>query len=123
MVNQVFLIGRCGKDPDVRNLEDGNGLAIVTLVTSEKYRTRTGETKENTEWHTVNVFGGPADFVKNYIHTGDLVYVYGKIRTRSWQDKDNVTHYKTEIIANNIQKLSTSNKPQGQQQKESDLPF
>lgn len=122
MVNQVFLIGRCGREPEVRDLEGGNRLATITLATSEKYKTRDGEEKEITEWHTVVIFGKPADFVKNYVHSGDLLYVNGKIRTRSWQDKDNTMHFKTEIVAGTIQKLGRNDKPHAPQKVEEDLP-
>ncbi|MFN3839243.1 MAG: single-stranded DNA-binding protein [Cyclobacteriaceae bacterium] len=106
-VNKVILVGRLGRDPEVRNLESGVSVANFTLATSESYRDRTtGERKETTEWHNIVLWRGLAEVAQKYLHKGDMVYVEGKLRTRSWE-KEGVTRYTTEIVADNMTMLST----------------
>jgi single-strand DNA-binding protein len=106
-VNKVILVGRLGKDPEVRNLENGATVANFTMATSETYKDRTtGEKKEITEWHNVVLWRGLAEIAAKYLHKGDMVYIEGKLRTRSWE-KEGVTRYTTEIIGDNMTMLST----------------
>jgi len=106
-VNRVILVGRLGKDPEVRNLENGATVANFTLATSESYKDRTtGEKKEITEWHNIVVWRGLAEIAQKYLHKGDMVYIEGKLRSRSWE-KEGVTRYTTEVIADNMTMLST----------------
>jgi single-strand DNA-binding protein len=106
-VNKVILIGRLGKDPDARNLENGTTVANFTMATSETYKDKTtGEKKEITEWHNVVVWRGLAEITQKYLHKGDMVYIEGKLRTRSWE-KEGVTRYTTEVVADNMTMLST----------------
>ncbi|MBK5277239.1 MAG: single-stranded DNA-binding protein [Bacteroidia bacterium] len=106
-VNKVILVGRLGKDPEVRNLENGVTVANFSLATSENYKDRvTGEKKEVTEWHNISLWRGLADVAAKYLHKGDMVYIEGKLRTRSWE-KEGVTRYTTEIIGDNMTMLST----------------
>lgn len=106
-VNKVILVGRLGKDPEVRNLDSGVSVANFTMATSESYKDKTtGEKKEITEWHNVVLWRGLAEIAQRYLHKGDMVYVEGKLRTRSWE-KDGVTRYTTEVIADNMTMLST----------------
>ncbi|MCK6617377.1 MAG: single-stranded DNA-binding protein [Cyclobacteriaceae bacterium] len=106
-VNKVILVGRLGKDPEVRNLESGVSVANFTVATSETYRDRTtGEKKEITDWHNVVLWRGLAEVAQKYLHKGDLVYIEGKLKTRSWE-KDGVTRYTTEVVADNMTMLST----------------
>jgi single-strand DNA-binding protein len=108
-VNKVILVGRLGKDPEVRNLESGATVANFSMVTSETYKDKmTGERKEITEWHNVVLWRGLADIAGKYLHKGDQVYIEGKLRTRSWE-KDNITRYTTEIVGDNLTLLG--NKP------------
>src|SRR5215510_11829819 len=101
-VNKVILVGRLGKDPEVRNLESGVAVANFTLATSESYKDKTtGEKKEVTEWHNVVLWRGLAEIAQRYLHKGDMVYVEGKLRTRSWE-KEGVTRYTTEIVGDNM---------------------
>jgi single-strand DNA-binding protein len=105
-VNKVILIGRLGKDPEVRNLDNGAVVANFSIATSESYKDRTtGEKKEITEWHNIVVWRGLAEISQKYLHKGDMVYIEGKLRTRSWE-KDGVTRYTTEIVADNMNMLS-----------------
>jgi single-strand DNA-binding protein len=106
-VNKVILVGRLGKDPEVRNLDNGATVANFTLATSESYKDRTtGEKKEITEWHNVVLWRGLAEIAQKYLHKGDMVYVEGKLRTRSWE-KEGVTRYTTEVVADNMTMLNT----------------
>jgi single-strand DNA-binding protein len=105
-VNKVILIGRLGKDPEVRNLENGAVVANFSIATSESYKDRTtGEKKEVTEWHNIVLWRGLAEIAQKFLHKGDMVYIEGKIRTRSWE-KEGVTRYITEIVADNMNMLS-----------------
>lgn len=107
-VNKVILVGRLGKDPEVRSLESGVSVANFTMATSESYKDRnTGEKKEITEWHNVVLWRGLADVASRFLHKGDMVYIEGKLRTRSWE-KEGVTRYTTEIVGDNMTMLSTS---------------
>lgn len=106
-VNKVILVGRLGKDPEVRNLENGASVANFTLATSESYKDRTtGEKKEVTEWHNIVLWRSLAEISQKYLHKGDMVYIEGKLRTRSWE-KEGVTRYTTEVVADNLTMLST----------------
>jgi single-strand DNA-binding protein len=106
-VNKVILVGRLGKDPEVRNLDNGATVANFTMATSESYKDRTtGEKKEITEWHNIVLWRGLAEISQRYLHKGDMVYIEGKLRTRSWE-KDGVTRYTTEVVADNMTMLST----------------
>ncbi|MCU0398152.1 MAG: single-stranded DNA-binding protein [Cyclobacteriaceae bacterium] len=106
-VNKVILVGRLGKDPEIRNLDSGVSVANFTLATSETYRDKTsGDKKEITEWHNVVLWRGLAEVAQKYLHKGDMVYIEGKLRTRSWE-KEGVTRYTTEIIADTMTMLST----------------
>ena len=106
-VNKVILVGRLGKDPEVRNLDNGAMVANFTIATSESYKDKTtGEKKEITEWHNVVLWRGLAEISQRYLHKGDMVYIEGKLRTRSWE-KDGVTRYTTEIVGDNMTMLST----------------
>lgn len=112
-VNKVILVGRLGKDPEVRNLENGATVANFTMATSESYKDKTtGEKKEITEWHNVVLWRGLADIAAKYLHKGDMVFIEGKLRTRSWE-KEGVTRYTTEIVGDNMTMLSTQRNNSG----------
>lgn len=101
------MVGRLGKDPEVRNLDSGVAVANFTLATSESYKDKTtGEKKEVTEWHNIVLWRGLAEIAQRYLHKGDMVYVEGKLRSRSWE-KEGVTRYITEVVADNMTMLST----------------
>lgn len=104
-VNKVILVGRLGKDPEVRHLENGATVANFSLATSETYKDRqTGERREQTEWHNVVLWRGLAEVVEKYVKKGDMIYIEGKLRTRSWE-KDGVTRYTTEVVGDNMTML------------------
>jgi len=105
-VNKVILIGRLGKDPEVRNLDNGAVVANFSIATSESYKDKTtGEKKEVTEWHNIVLWRGLAEIAQKYLRKGDMVFIEGKLRTRSWE-KDGVTRYTTEVVADNMTMLS-----------------
>ena len=107
-VNKVIIIGRLGKEPEVRHLESGASVANFPVATSEVYKDRnTGERKEQTEWHNVVLWRGLADVAEKYLKKGDMVYIEGKLRTRSWE-KDGITRYTTEIVGDNMTMLGNS---------------
>lgn len=103
-INKVIVLGRLGKDPEIRALNDGKHVANFTIATSESYKDKSGEKKETTEWHNVVLWGGTAEIAQKYLHKGDNVYIEGKLRTRSWE-KDGVTRYTTEIVGDKIELL------------------
>lgn len=102
----MILVGRLGKDPEVRHLENGATVANFSMATSETYKDKTtGERKEITEWHNIVLWRGLADVAAKYLHKGDMVYIEGKLRTRSWE-KEGVTRYTTEVVGDNMTMLS-----------------
>ena len=112
-----MLIGNVGRDPEVRYLEGNNGakVATFTLATTERYRDRNGETRENTEWHNIVAWRNTADVVERFVKKGTQLYIEGRIRTRSWDDQTGNKRYTTEIIADTLQLLGKkSDNPGGQ---------
>ncbi len=104
-INKVILIGRLGKEPEVRHLESGVTVANFSLATSETYKDRqTGEKREQTEWHNIVLWRGLADVAEKYVKKGDMIYIEGKLRTRSWE-KDGITRYATEVVGDNMTML------------------
>lgn len=109
-VNKVILVGNLGKDPEVRTLENGSKVASFSLATSENYKDRnSGETITNTEWHNIVMWRGLAEVAEKYLRKGSQIYIEGKLRSRSYQDKEGVTKYITEIEAKELTMLG---KPQ-----------
>ena len=113
-INKVILVGHLGKDPEVRTLESGTKTATFSLATTEVWKNKEGEKKELTEWHNIVVWRGLADVVEKYVKKGQLLYIEGKIRTRSYE-KDGQKKYITEVHADGLQMLSSkkdTNMPQ-----------
>ena len=105
-VNKVILIGRVGKDPEVRTMDSGNKVANFSLATSEKYTKKDGEKVENTEWHNISIWRGLAEVVEKYVKKGSLLYLEGKIKTRSYE-KDGEKRYITEVICHDMTMLGS----------------
>lgn len=101
-LNKVTLIGNLGKDPEVRKLEGNINVAKFTLATSESYKDDAGQTHTHTEWHNIVLWRGLADLCEKYLKKGSTVCIEGKLRTRSYEDKEGDIKYVTEIIADNI---------------------
>jgi len=101
-VNRVILIGNMGKDPDVQYLEGNIGVAKFSLATTETFKDRTGKLISQTEWHTVVLWRGLAELAQKYLHKGSLVYIEGRLRTRSWEDKEGNKKFATEVVGDNL---------------------
>jgi single-strand DNA-binding protein len=108
-VNKVILVGRLGKDPETRYMPNGEAVTNVTLATSETWKDKNGEKQEKTEWHRVTFYRKLAEIAGEYLKKGGMVYVEGRLETRKWQDKEGKERYTTEIIANEMQMLSSRN--------------
>ncbi|MCF8224598.1 MAG: single-stranded DNA-binding protein [Bacteroidales bacterium] len=104
-VNKVILVGNVGKDPDVRYLDENTPVCKFPLATSEVYRNRDGEKIEQTEWHNIVLWRGLAQVAEKYVKKGSPLYIEGRIRSRSYDDKDGIKRYITEIVGDNMQML------------------
>jgi single-strand DNA-binding protein len=106
-VNKVILIGNLGKDPEIRRLENGAIVASFSIATSESFTDKnSGEKKEITDWHDIVLWRGLAEIAEKYIRKGTKIYVEGKLKKRSWQDKEGNTKYNTEVIGEELTILS-----------------
>lgn len=98
-VNKVTLLGRVGKDPEIRSMQSGDEVASFSIATSESWKDKLGEKKERTEWTQVVVFNQPLiKVIRNYVSKGSQVYIEGSLETRKWDDKDGNTRYVTEVV-------------------------
>jgi single-strand DNA-binding protein len=105
-VNKVILIGNLGSDPEVRYTPNGSAVANLAIATSESWKDKTtGEKQERTEWHRAVLYSRLAEIAGEYLRKGSKVYLEGSLRTRKWQDKNNIERYTTEIICNELQML------------------
>ena len=134
MINKVILVGRLGADPEVRYTQDGMMVTNFRLATDEQWKDKSCERTQRTEWHRIVTFGKLAEICGNYLSKGKLIYVEGRLQTRSWDDKDGVKRYTTEIVAANMQMLerkgqedqsgNTYSSPfSGPDKAEDDVPF
>ena len=116
MINKVILIGNVGQDPEVRYTGDattGAKVATIRLATTERYRDRSGNLQEHTEWHSVVVWRNQADVVEKYVRKGSQLYIEGRLRTRSWDDQTGNKRYTTEVVADTLQLLGRKQDGQG----------
>ena len=104
-INKVILVGNVGKDPEVRYLDSGVAVANFPFATSETYKNKNSEKVTTTEWHNIVLWRGLAEVVEKYVKKGSQLYLEGKIRTRSWDDRDGNKRYTTEIVADTMQML------------------
>ena len=104
-VNKVILVGNLGRDPEMRYLPSGEAVANLAIATSRKYKDKSGQMVEETEWHRVTFFGKLAEIAGQYLKKGRSVYVEGRIKTDKYTGKDGVEKYSTQIIANEMQML------------------
>jgi single-strand DNA-binding protein len=106
MLNKTMLIGRLGRDPETKYSKDGLAITSLSIATTQAWKDKnSGEKKEAIEWHRIVTFGKLAEFCSKYLSKGKLVYVEGRLHTRSWE-QDNITRYMTEILASSVQSLS-----------------
>lgn len=145
-VNKVILVGNVGKDPEIRHLDSGVAVANFPLATSESYIAKNGDKVTTTEWHNIVLWRGLAEVAEKYVTKGRQIYIEGRIRTRSWDDKEGNKRYTTEIYGDVLQMLgkrddqsgggqseyqngnNSQNKPEAepdstQSTEEDDLPF
>ena len=113
-VNKVILVGNLGSDPEVRSTTGGQRVANFRMATSRQWTGQDGQRQEKTEWHSVVAWGKLADIVERYLTKGKQVYVEGRLETRSWQDKENQTRYKTEIVCEQMQMLGRAGERGGE---------
>lgn len=104
-VNKVILIGRLGKDPEVRKINTTTTVCNFPLATNESYKNQDGSYTEQTEWHNIVMWRGVAERAERILKKGSSIFVEGKLRTRSWEDKENHKRYTTEIVVENFQLL------------------
>lgn len=104
-VNKVILVGNVGKDPETRHFESGIPKTTFSLATTESYTNKNGERVSNTEWHNIVTWRGLAETAQKYVKKGMQLYIEGKIQSRSYDDKDGVKRYITEIVAETMQML------------------
>jgi len=97
-----MLIGNLGKDPDIQHLEGNIAVAKFSLATTETFKDRAGKLISQTEWHTVVLWRGLAELAQKYLHKGSLVYIEGRLRTRSWEDKEGNKKFATEVVGDNL---------------------
>lgn len=106
-VNKAILIGRAGKDPEVRHLDNGNAVANFSLATSESYKNKQGEKVETTEWHNIVLWSPLAEIAEKFLKKGQEVYICGKLTTRSWEDQQGNKRYTTEIVGREMTLLGS----------------
>jgi single-strand DNA-binding protein len=131
-VNKVILVGNLGKDPEVRHLEGGASVANFPLATTEIFKDKAGNRQEQTEWHNIVVWRGLADVAEKFLKKGMTIYIEGKLRTRSWDDKEGNKRYTTEVVGDTftiLSKKENSNPSSGNEGNQGgsktadDLPF
>jgi len=131
-VNKIILLGRIGKPVEVKTIENGNKVANTTLATSDVYKDKNGDKVEQTEWHSLVFPNYLADTAEKYVKKGDQLYVEGKIKTRSYEDKEGVKKYITEVIVQSLSFVSGNKSSETQEGANSttsdegdtdDLPF
>jgi single-strand DNA-binding protein len=123
-----MLIGNLGKDPDLQFLEGNIAVAKFSLATTESYKDKNGKLMSQTEWHTVVLWRGLAELAQKYLHKGSLVYIEGRLKTRSWEDKEHNKKFATEIVGDNLIMLDKRNEGghggdiEGMQNSDGDIP-
>ena len=106
-INKVILVGNLGKDPEVRDLENGRAVANFSLATSETYKNKAGERVTNTEWHNVVLWTPLAEIAERFLKKGGQVYIEGKLTTRSWDDQEGNKRYTTEVVGRELTLLGS----------------
>jgi len=105
-LNKVMLIGNLGKDPEVRYTTSGTAVASFSIATTERFKNKSGEFEEKTEWHNITLWSRLAEIAGEYLSKGKTVYIEGRLQTRKWQDRDGRDRYTTEIVGEKMQMLS-----------------
>lgn len=106
-VNKVMVLGNMGRDPEIRYTQGGDAIANLSIATSEKWKDKSGEQHERTEWSRVVLFGRQAEVAGEYLKKGSTVWIEGRLQTRKYTDKDGVERYTTEIVADRMQMIGS----------------
>ena len=129
-VNKIVLVGHLGADPESRFTPSGVAVSTFNMATNESWKNKDGEYEDRTEWHRIVLYGKAAETASEYMKKGQLAYVEGRIRTRSWEDKDGMTRYTTEVLGDRFTMLgrkgenkSTAPAETGGSGNDDDLPF
>jgi len=109
MINKVILIGHLGKDPELKNTASGIAVCNFTLATSEKFKDKTGEMQSRTTWHNIVAWDKQAEIIKEYVKKGSKLFIEGKISNRSYEDKEGIKRYVSEVVVNNFKFLDAKN--------------
>ena len=128
-VNKVILVGHLGGDPESRFTQGGTAVATFSVATNESRKNSEGSWEDHTEWHRCVLFGKQAETAAEYVKKGQMVYVEGRLQTRSWEDKEGMKRYSTEVVGNAFTMLGRRNAdgggapPVSQPSNDDDLPF
>jgi single-strand DNA-binding protein len=122
-MNRALLIGRLGQDPEVRYTEGGKAVGNFTVATNERWTDKGGQKQERVEWHRIVVWDKQAELCGEYLSKGRQVAVEGRIQTREWKDKEGVTKYTTEIVADRVEFLGGKGEKNGSSSSEGDTSF
>lgn len=123
-VNKVILLGNLGNDPEVKHLDNGKAVANFSIATSESYKDKQGQKVDNTQWHNIVLWSPLAEIAKKFLSKGSQVYIEGKLTTRSYEDKQGVTKYITEIVGRDLTLVGGKSVKQDEAPQEIDqLPF
>ena len=123
MYNKITIIGNVGKDPETRTLENGTKVTSLTLATSETWKDKQGNKKEEVQWHAVQLWRGLAEVAEQYVKKGSKLLIEGKVTYRSYEDKEGVTKYITEIVGKEMKMLGGKPQQQENEPVKEDLPF
>jgi single-strand DNA-binding protein len=123
-VNKVILLGNLGNDPEVKHLDNGKAVANFSIATSESYKDKQGQKVDNTQWHNIVLWSPLAEIAEKFLSKGSQVYIEGKLTTRSYEDKQGVTKYITEIVGRDLTLVGGKTAKQDEAPQEIDeLPF
>jgi len=123
-INKAILIGRLGREPEVRYTPSGAAVANFSIATSEEWKDReTGEKQERTEWHKIVAWRRLGEICGEYLHKGSQVYIEGRLQTRAWEDRDGNKRYTTEVVAQSMQMLGSVGKGGGAEPMAGDYPI
>ena len=123
MYNKITIIGNVGKDPETRTLENGTKVTSLTVATSETWKDKQGNKKEEVQWHSVQLWRGLAEVAETYVKKGSKLLIEGKVTYRSYEDKEGNTKYITEIVGKEMKMLGGKQQEQGSKPVKEDLPF
>lgn len=120
-VNKVILIGNLGRDPEISYVDNQIPVANFPLATTETYKDKNGKSSSLTEWHSITLWRGLAELAGKYLHKGSLIYLEGRLRTRSWEDKEGKKKFSTEVVGDNLIMLDKKSDQQHHSQSDSEL--